>query len=475
MEKGKENEEELEMEKGKENKEELEYKAHCLIFPFPLQGHINPMLQFSKRLLHKKIRITLVLTKLQAKTTPFSSDTISLETISDGFDDGPPPDATMETRKAKFEEFGSRSLKELIERLAGSGRPVDCVVFDPFMPWAVAVAKELGASAAAFFTQSCAVDHIYYHVYKGDLKVPLLAGEDQILIPGLPPLRPEDLPSFIFAYGSYPPFFELVVNQFKGLENADWLLFNTFYSLEQEVIDFMAKTALVKAIGPTIPSMYLDKRLPDDKEYGLNVYKPVIGACLEWLNEQQPKSVVYVSFGSIAQLGDKQMEELAWGLKLSSKHFLWVVRSTEQSKLPKDFADETSEKGLIVSWCPQLDVLSHEAICCFVTHSGWNSTLEALSLGVPMIAMPQWTDQTTNAKFVMDVWKMGVRAKVNDDGVATRETISSCIREVVEGDRGEEIKKNVTKWKELARESMVEGGSSDLNIEEFVSSLGYNS
>lgn len=237
----------------------------------------------------------------------------------------------------------------------------------------------------------------------------------------------------------------------------------------------MAKSSPVKAIGPTIPSMYLDKRLPDDREYGLSVYKPVTGACMEWLNERRPESVIYVSFGSLAQLGDEQMEELAWGLRLSNKHFLWVVRSTEQSKLPKDFAQETSEKGLIVSWCPQLDVLSHEAICCFVTHCGWNSTLEALSLGVPMVAMPQWTDQSTNSKFVMDVWKMGVRATVDDNGLVSRETIASCIREVVEGERGEEIKKNVTKWKEYARESMAEGGSSDLNIEEFVSSLRFNS
>ncbi|KAK6158740.1 hypothetical protein DH2020_006054 [Rehmannia glutinosa] len=221
--------------------------------------------------------------------------------------------------------------------------------------------------------------------------------------------------------------------------------------------------------------MYLDKRLPDDKDYGLSVYKPLTGACMDWLNKRQPGSVIYVSFGSLAQLGENQMEELAWGLKLSHKHFLWVVRSSEQSKLPKDFAQETSEKGLIVSWCPQLDVLSHEAVCCFVTHCGWNSTLEALSLGVPMVAMPQWSDQSTNSKFVMDVWKMGVRNPMDNNGLVSRETIASCIREVVEGERREEIKENVIKWKELAREAMDEGGSSDKNIEEFVSSLGSKS
>ncbi|CAA0814971.1 UDP-glycosyltransferase 74E2 [Striga hermonthica] len=237
----------------------------------------------------------------------------------------------------------------------------------------------------------------------------------------------------------------------------------------------MAKFSPVKAIGPIIPSMYLDKKLLDDTDYGLSVYKPVREACMDWLNKRQPESVIYVSFGSMAVLDEKQTQELAWGLKLSNKHFLWVVRSSEQTKLPQEITQDTSGKGLIVSWCSQLDVLSHAAICYFLTHCGWNSTLEALSLGVPMVAMPQWTDQSTNSKFVMDVWKMGVRAISDDNGLVGRETNASSIREVLEGDRKEEIKKNAIKWKELVREAMDEGGSSDENIDEFVTTLSTNS
>ncbi|KAG8375347.1 hypothetical protein BUALT_Bualt10G0090700 [Buddleja alternifolia] len=417
------------------------------------------MLQFAKRLLPNQIKITLVLTHKIARTTLFSSNSISLETISDGYDDddGGPMERDIKVYLARFKEVGSRTLKEVVHRMRDSGRPVDCIVYDSFLPWVLEVSKELGLLAAAFFTQSCAVDHIYHQVYKGDLKVPLSG--DEILIPGLPPLKPEDMPSFVYVLGLYPSLFEAALDQFRGLEKADW------------VIDYMAKLSHVKAIGPTIPSMYLDKRLPDDREYGLSVYKPITGACMEWLNERQPESVIYVSFGSLAELGEDQMEELAWGLRLSNKHFLWVVRLSEESKLPKDFAQVTSKKGLIVSWCPQLEVLAHEAICCFITHSGWNSTLEALSLGVPMVAMPQWTDQSTNSKFVMDMWKMGVRAPVDDKGLVSREMIARCIREVVEGESGQEIKKNATKWKALAREAMSEGGSSEKNILEFVSSL----
>ncbi|KAL7172927.1 hypothetical protein ACSBR2_032405 [Camellia fascicularis] len=149
----------------------------------------------------------------------------------------------------------------------------------------------------------------------------------------------------------------------------------------------MAKFLPLRTIGPTIPSMFLDKRLQDDTEYGLSIFKPNTGTCMNWLEERPNGSVVYVSFGSLAELGVDQMEELAWGLGDSNYHFLWVVRSKEEAKLPKDFVRETSEKGLVVSWCPQLQVLAHKAVGCFVTHCGWNSTLEALSLGVPMVAM----------------------------------------------------------------------------------------
>ncbi|PQQ12784.1 UDP-glycosyltransferase 74E2-like [Prunus yedoensis var. nudiflora] len=106
----------------------------------------------------------------------------------------------------------------------------------------------------------------------------------------------------------------------------------------------------------------------------------------QWLDLKKACTVVYVSFGSVANLEEKQMEELALGLKRSKTSFMWVVRESEIQKLPSNFEEQTSEKGLVVNWCPQLQALAHRAIGCFMTHCGWNSTLEALSLGVPMVA-----------------------------------------------------------------------------------------
>ncbi|XP_057767356.1 UDP-glycosyltransferase 74G1-like [Salvia miltiorrhiza] len=445
--------------------EERENGAHCLIVPYPITGHINPMLQFAKRLSHKRVRVTLALTEFLLKTTTFSAASVSLRPISDGFDDGGRAHAkTSDEYFARFQETGRQTLSELIRELSGSGRVVDCVVYDPFIPWVLDVAKGAGLQAAAFFTQSCAVDNIYHQAYAGELRLPLSGGE--VEVPGLPAMKPDEMPSFIYVHGSYPGPFRMILDQFRNLGRADWIFINTFRELEEEVLQYwMTRIGRVRAVGPTIPSIYLDKRLQDDKEYGLTIFKPMSNICMEWLNQRQPRSVVYVSFGSLAELTVDQIEELACALTTCGKHFLWVIRKSEESKFP---AKLLAPMGLVVSWCDQLEVLAHEAVGCFVTHCGWNSTLEALSLGVPIVAMPQWTDQSCNAKFVVDVWGSGVRARPNEKGLVRREEIIGCVESVMEG---KFISSNATKWKEIARAAVDEGGTSDKNIEEFVSAL----
>ncbi|PRQ22250.1 putative UDP-glucuronosyl/UDP-glucosyltransferase [Rosa chinensis] len=203
----------------------------------------------------------------------------------------------------------------------------------------------------------------------------------------------------------------------------------------------MSKLWPLKTIGPTIPSMYLDNRLKEDKDYGVSLFKQNNDACMKWLNERPKVSVVYVSFGSGAELGAEQMEELAWGLRSSKSNFLWVVTESEAGKIPKGF------------------VLAHEAVGCFITHCGWNSTLEALGLGVPILAMPQWTDQGTNAKYIVDVWKIGLKALADEKGIVRKDVVVHCIIEIIEGATGKERRRNAMKWKQVARKAMDEGGS----------------
>lgn len=245
------------------------------------------------------------------------------------------------------------------------------------------------------------------------------------------------------------------------------------------MVDSMSKVCPLLTIGPTIPSLYSDKRIKGDNDYGMNMFKleQYSSDCIiNWLNTKPPRSVVYVSFGSWISLSTNQMEELALGLKATNLNFLWTVRSSEVSKLPRKFAEETSEKGLIVNWSPQLEVLANEAAGCFVTHCGWNSTFEALMLGVPMVGMPQATDQPTDAKIIEDLWKIGVRVKADHDDdheemIVRRQEIEFCIRAVMEGDRAMQMRMNAKKLADVALQAIADGGSSDINIRHFLSKL----
>ncbi|XP_077225505.1 UDP-glycosyltransferase 74F2-like [Tasmannia lanceolata] len=451
--------------------EKREKAPHVLVVPYPAQGHINPLLQFAKRLASKGIKVTLANTIYLTKSLKAKTGLVAIETISDGFDEGGfESSESTETYHERLKEFGTKTLTELIEKQNSSTLPFSCVIYDAFLPWALEVAKRLNLPGGAFMTQLCAINVIYYHVYCGKISViPQESGT--IYVPGVMEFEVSQLPSFVSAPGSYPAFRELLLNQFSNLEKADWVFVNTFDKLEGEVVSWMEERFPVKTIGPTVPSMYLDKKVNGDNAYGLNLWNPNTGTCMKWLDARPNASVVYVSFGSIAALGPEQMEELAWGLNGSHNYFLWVVRGAEENKLPNKFVEETREKGLVVNWCPQLEVLAHKAVGCFLTHCGWNSTLEALSLGVPLVAMPQWTDQPTNAKYVEEVWRVGVRAKLDEKGIVKREEVELSIKEVMEGENREEFKRYASKWRELAIEAVDEGGSSDKKIAEFIAIL----
>ncbi|KAL1535403.1 UDP-glucosyltransferase 74F2 [Salvia divinorum] len=441
--------------------------AHILVIPYPSQGHLNPMLQFCKRLLSKGARPTIVLTNFLSKSLRPQSTSIPVATISDGFDDGGyTQSAGIDDYLTQMRRAGSRTLADLIRSFRKSADRVDCIVYDAFLTWALDVAREFGVKGAAFFTHACAVNYVYYYAARGVLRLPV---EAAVELPGLPPLDPPDFPSFIYVHGSYPAYFKMVLNEFSNLDGADFVLVNTFYELEKEVVDSMSKVFPVLTIGPTVPSFYLDKRVANDKNYDINLFRSEPSTPItNWLNTKPQGSVVYAAFGSMATLPQEQLEELAWGLLNTNFDFLWAVR---EEKLPADFLSASAGKAMFVRWSPQLEVLSNKAVGCFFSHGGWNSTTEALSLGVPMAVMPQWTDQTTDAKFVQDVWGVGVRVRAGGDGLVRREEIERCVREVMEGGRGREMKRNAGKWSDLAKVAMGEGGTSDVNIDAFISKL----
>lgn len=219
-----------------EKKQTAATESHVLVFPLPIQGHINPMLQFSKRLASKGLKVTLVTSTSIAHSmrAPHES-AINVETIFDGFQEGEraaSPDEFLKRYKATVPQ----SLAELIEKHGSSPYPVKCIIYDSVLPWVLDVARNTGISGASFFTQSCAVSVLYYHEIQGSLKVSSEAEAVGVVsLPSLPELEFNDLPSFVNGAGSYPAIYDLVFSRFSNIDDADWLFWNTFNGLEEEV------------------------------------------------------------------------------------------------------------------------------------------------------------------------------------------------------------------------------------------------
>uniref|UniRef100_A0A803KY34 Glycosyltransferase n=1 Tax=Chenopodium quinoa TaxID=63459 RepID=A0A803KY34_CHEQI len=251
-------------------------------------------------------------------------------------------------------------------------------------------------------------------------------------------------------------------------------LSNLIYALEgkeETLVHSMMQFKPILPIGPLVSPYMLNvgEALEGEEENDL---------CLDWLDKQGASSVIYIALGSISIMSQSETEALAMALESdSNRRFLWVRKEGENGwggktgELPKGFLENTKDRGLIVPWCRQDKVLMHPAIKCFLTHCGWNSTLETISAGVPVIAYPDWTDQPTNAKLLVDVFKVGVRMKKIKDGELGRDEIERCIVEVTTGQRALAMKEQATKWKVAAKKATSSGGSSNMNIENFINAI----
>ncbi|KAL2332625.1 hypothetical protein Fmac_013838 [Flemingia macrophylla] len=450
-----------------------------LLITYPIQGDINPAIQFAKRLASTGAHVTFATTlyfhrrMLNKPTTPG----LSFATFSDGYDDGrnATDDSDIVSYIYQLKRRGSEWLRNTIAAAKNDGQPFTSVVYTILLPWASQVARELHLPGALLWIQPATVFDIFYHYfhqYKDDI-----THQSHLELPGLPfSLTSRDIPSFLLPSNIYTfalPSFE---EHFQELdqETDPVLLVNAFEELEPEALRAVDKYTMIP-IGPLIPSAFLDEKDPSDTSFGGDIFD-ISNDYVEWLDSKPKLSVVYVSFGTLAVLNSRQTEELARSLLDSGYPFLWVITEKygkeEKEKLQEVCCmDELEMKGKIVKWCSQVKVLSHGSLGCFVSHCGWNSTMESVASGVPMVAFPQWSDQMTNAKLVEDVWKIGVRVddKANEEGIVEAEEIRKCLEVVMgSGGKGHELRKNAEKWKFLAREAVKEGGSSDRNMRTFL-------
>ncbi|KAL6200271.1 hypothetical protein ACLB2K_030053 [Fragaria x ananassa] len=185
--------------------------------------------------------------------------------------------------------------------------------------------------------------------------------------------------------------------------------------------------------------------------------------CIPWLDKQSHSSVIYISLGSAASMDDKDLVEMAWGLANSEQPFLWVIR-TDSRALPEAFQEAVGDRGCIVRWGPQKEVLAHTAVGGFWSHCGWNSTIESISEGVPLICQPYYGDQRVNARYLTQVW--GVELEWEND--MNRGDIEGAIRRLMVGKEGELIRQRAKDFKDTIKSSMNQGGSSYNSLNELV-------
>ncbi|XP_022147183.1 crocetin glucosyltransferase, chloroplastic-like [Momordica charantia] len=451
---------------------------HFLLVCFPVLGHINPSLQLAHRLIslgaHVTFATTIVANRRYHKTHhDFTTPGLSFATFSDGFDD--------ETLKlsADFAHYlseltrcGSHSLINLITSSANHGRPITFLIYSLMFNWAADVASIFDIPSALFFVQPATLLALYYYYfvdgYEDTISTKLLQQDPSfsLQLSGLPLLASRDMPSLLSPSNPNAFLIPPMRQQFEFLRRQirPKVLVNTFYALEREALGAIDDKLKMVPIGPLIPYDDLCRSPISSEDY-----------YIQWLNSKANSSVIYISFGSICVLSDTQEEEIVGALLESGHTFLWVIRSMDDEE---ERMKKLGGRGKIVRWCDQVQVLSHPSLGCFVTHCGWNSTIESLVYGVPVVGFPLQIEQATNVKLVEDVWRTGVRVKANAEGIVERGEIRRCL-DIVMGDtdvkKREEIKGNVKKWKELAREAIGEGGSSYLNLESFVREIDEDS
>ncbi|CAJ1964884.1 unnamed protein product [Sphenostylis stenocarpa] len=282
-------------------------------------------------------------------------------------------------------------------------------------------------------------------------------------------IKLKDIPSFIRVTTLDDIMFDFLGSEARNCLKSSSIIINTFQELDGEALDTLrAKNANIYTIGPLdlLGRHFLVKE-KGFMSVGSSLWKNDSN-CLTWLDKWEPNSVVYVNYGSITVMTNHHLKEFAWGLANSKLPFLWIIRSDvvmdESVALAQEFFDEIKDRGYIASWCIQEKVLSHPSVGVFLTHCGWNSTLESIYAGVPMICWPFFAEQQTNSRYVCELWEIGM--EINHD--VKRDEITKLVIEMIMGEKGMEIRQKSAEWKKKAVRATDIGGSSYNNFQKLM-------
>ncbi|WVZ77766.1 hypothetical protein U9M48_025591, partial [Paspalum notatum var. saurae] len=466
---------------------------HALLLPYPAQGHVIPFMELAHLLLDRGFAVTFVNTEFNhrrvvdsAAAAAAGGGRLRLVGVADGMGDGEDHDNLVRLNVA-MQEAVPPQLDALLDGAAGDGEGngrVTCVVVDVGMSWALDAANRRGLPTAALWPASAAVLAVLLGAKKlirdgviDDDGAPLLEGEEKSsfrLAESTPPMDATFL-AWNYMMGSRDAartvYHYLTATAWAAAAKADVLLCNTFEDLEPDVFAAAAQQQhSAPSIIPIGPLRTWQREAAAPAVVG-HFWRADEDACLAFLDAQPHGSVVYVAFGSLTVMSPAQLEELGAALGSSGRPFLWVLRPGLAGARPvADLVARHGGRGKVVRWAPQERVLAHPAVGCFLTHCGWNSTLEGVRAGVPLLCWPYFTDQFANQTYICDVWRVGLRvATAEDGGVVSRERILERLESVM-GDGG--VKERVQRLKGLAERSMSGEGRSLKNLEVFIDAMG---
>lgn len=470
--------------------EKNQQKPHAIMFAYPLQGHVIPFVHLALKLASNGFTITFVNTQSIhhhiTKSQPTTADNnifagarrsgldIRYMTISDGFPLGFDRSLNHDQFMEGVLHVFSSHVDELVGKLVHSvDPPVTCLIADTFFVWSSIIANKYNLVNVSFWTEPALVLTLYYHLdllTKNGHFASQANRKDLIdYIPGVRAIEPKDLMSYLQATDNISTVVHRIIYKaFEDVKRADFIVCNTIQELESETILALQEKQPIYAIGPVFPTGFATSNVPTSLWSESD--------CTQWLHTRPHGSALYISFGSYAHVSKQDIVEIAHGILRSGVSFIWVLRpdvvkSDETDFLPVGFEDEIKGRGLIVPWCHQIAVVSHPTIGGFLTHCGWNSILESIWCGVPLLCFPLLTDQFTNRKLVVDDWRIGL--DLCDKKPIAREEVAEKINGLMSnGDQlADELRKNIKELKGRLKNALTTHGSSENNFNQFINDV----
>ncbi|KAG0601055.1 hypothetical protein M758_11G080500 [Ceratodon purpureus] len=467
--------------------------AHVVLVPTPVGGHCIPFFYLASRFAHLGLRVTFLVAEglvpqlyTHKLFTPhvglIQREGIEVLSVKDGFSHlGFGPGLMAVFREASEPQLVAGFSEGIATLMSSTKVPAPCcIVSDMLMGWTQIMAAKFNIPRFVLHTQSAANLSLMLHVptllSEGRLPLTETNQEKPVEIPGFQvPLPTSELPSDLHPNAMLPNAYETFLRISRRAAEAPIVLVNTFRELEDNVFDALdglhqnSATPKPKVIpvGPLLPSAAFSTHGDATTVNGTS--EELDESIMRFLDSQPRKSVLFITFGTAGILqGEQHIQEIALGLEASGQPFLWTQgpslmdpnKPTLSQLVPPGFLERTKERGMVVSaWAPQMRILQHLAVGAFLSHCGWNSVLESIAAGLPILAWPQRAEQKMNARFLVDVAKVAVEFQRSEGQKITRREIERVVRLVMQQQEGEALRSNIQSLKEAAARnaSSVEG------------------